>query len=138
MLSKINIRSSWSRFEHFSESLIYPLGSVRSTLILPPIYHFGPDFALFIDIFQYLALFTYLSTFSLIFPYLAIFTLNCPNLTICAIFTIHIYSSSRLHLCFCKILKQSENESWRITHLAHRKSYLVIICPNSHEKLTKN
>ena len=22
----------------------------------------------------------------------------------------------------------------RITHLAHRKSYLVIICPNSHEK----
>ena len=26
----------------------------------------------------------------------------------------------------------------RITHLAHRKSYLVIICPNSHEKLTKS
>ena len=24
----------------------------------------------------------------------------------------------------------------RITHLTHRKSYLVIICPNSHEKLT--
>ena len=22
----------------------------------------------------------------------------------------------------------------RITHLVHRKSYLVIICPNSHEK----
>ena len=26
----------------------------------------------------------------------------------------------------------------KITHIAHRKSYLVIICPNSHEKLTKN
>ena len=26
----------------------------------------------------------------------------------------------------------------RITHLAHRKSYLVIICPNSHEKFTKS
>ena len=25
----------------------------------------------------------------------------------------------------------------RITHLAHRKSYIVIICSNSHEKLTK-
>ena len=25
----------------------------------------------------------------------------------------------------------------RITRLAHRKSYLVIICPVSHEKLTK-
>ena len=24
------------------------------------------------------------------------------------------------------------------THLAYRKSYLVIICPNSHEKLTKS
>ena len=38
-----------------------------STLILPPIYHFGPDFALFIYIFQYLALFTY------IYPHLALF-----------------------------------------------------------------
>ena len=26
----------------------------------------------------------------------------------------------------------------RITHLAHRKSYLVIICPNSQEKLSKS
>ena len=26
----------------------------------------------------------------------------------------------------------------RITHLAHRKSYLIIICPNSHAKLTKS
>ena len=26
----------------------------------------------------------------------------------------------------------------RITHLAHRRSYLVITCPNLHEKLTKS
>ena len=26
----------------------------------------------------------------------------------------------------------------QIAHLAHRKSYLVIICPNSHGKLTKS
>ena len=31
-----------------------------TAFILPPIYHFGPDFALFIYIFQYLALFTYI------------------------------------------------------------------------------
>ena len=29
------------------------------------------------------------------------------------------------------------NQMLRITRLAHRKSYLVIICPNLHEKLTK-
>ena len=27
--------------------------------------------------------------------------------------------------------------SAKITHLAPKKSYLVIICPNSHENLTK-
>ena len=37
----------------------------------------------------------------------------------------NIYYSSKT-APLCKILKQSENESWRITHLAHRKSYLVI------------
>ena len=45
-----------------------------STHILPPIYNFGPDLALYI--FQYLALFSfiylYLSTFSLIWLYLAL------------------------------------------------------------------
>ena len=35
-----------------------------------PIYHFGPDLALFIYIYQYLALTNY------IYPYLVIFTLN--------------------------------------------------------------
>ena len=40
---------------------------LKITLILPPIYHFGPDLALVIYIFQYLALFTY------IYPHLALF-----------------------------------------------------------------
>ena len=63
-------------------------------------------------------------------------------------FTLHIYSSSKT-APLCKMLKQSENESWRITHLAigsHiwslfapiHMQYMVIICPNSHEKLTKS
>ena len=51
---------------------------------LAPIYHFGPDLALFIYIFQYLALLNY------IYPHLVIFTLNCPNLTIYDIFTLHL------------------------------------------------
>ena len=34
-LSNINIRSSWSRFEHCSESLIYPLGSHTCSLFAP-------------------------------------------------------------------------------------------------------
>ena len=94
-LSKINIRSSWSRFEHCSESLLYPLGSHTCSLFAPfhmeswpkvklgshyvpllgfiysylsLICHFGPDFALFIYNCQYLALFTY------IYPHLALFT----------------------------------------------------------------
>ena len=33
--SEINIRSSWSRFEHCSESLIYPLGSHTCSLFAP-------------------------------------------------------------------------------------------------------
>ena len=49
-----------------------------------PIYHVGPDLALFIYIFQYLALLNY------IYPHLVVFTLNCRNLTIYAIFTLHL------------------------------------------------
>ena len=126
---------------------------------------------------QYLAWFTYIYPhLPLICPYLVIFTLNCPNLPIYAMFTLHIYSSSNT-APLCKMLKQSENESWRITHLAigshiwsllapihmkswpkvklgkvqvgpniarshsyiaYMKSYLGIICPYSHEKLTKH
>ena len=41
-----------------------------STLILLQIYHFGPDLALFIYIFQYLALLNY------IYPHLVIFTIK--------------------------------------------------------------
>ena len=35
-------------------------------------------------------------------------------------------------------LTKSEISFAKNTHLAHRKSYLVIIGPNSHEKLTKS
>ena len=137
-LSKINItgRSSWSRFEHCSESLIYPLGSHTCSLFAPfhmeswpkvklgshyvPLLgfiysYFAPNIPfwsrfrlvyLYFPIFSFIYL--YLPTFSLICPYLVIFTLNCPNLTIYAICTLHIYSSSKT-APVCKILKQSEN-----------------------------
>ena len=135
-LSKINIRSSWSRFEHCSESLIYPLGSHICSLFAPfhmeswpkvklgshylPLLgfiycYFAPNIPfcsrfcrvyLSFPIFSFIYL--HLPTFSLICPYLVIFTLNWPNLTIYAIFTLHIYSSSKT-APLCKILKQSEN-----------------------------
>ena len=37
------------------------------------------------------------------------------------------------------LLFNKEHHTWivSVTHLAHRKSYLVIICPNAHDKLTK-
>ena len=60
--------------------------------------NFGPDFALFIyNMFLYLIsfIYLYLPTFSLICPYLVIYTLNCPNVTTYAIYTLHIYYSSK-------------------------------------------
>ena len=39
-------------------------------------------------------MYLYLPTFSRIYPYLNIFTLNCPNLTMYTIFTLHRYYSS--------------------------------------------
>ena len=135
-LSKINIRSSWSQFEHCSESFIYPLGSHTCSLFAPfhmeswprvklgghyvPLLGFIysyfaldiPFWSRFRLVYLYLPIFgfiyLYLPTFSLIYPYLVIFTLNCPNLTIYAIFTLHIYSSSKT-APLCKILKQSKN-----------------------------
>ena len=134
-LSKINIRSSWSRFEHCSESLIYPLGSHTCSLFAPfhmeswPKVKLGSHYVSLLDlstlicpnitfwsgfrlVYLYFQIFSFiylnLPTFSLICPYSVIFTLNCPNLTIYAIFTLHIYSSSKT-APLCKILKQSEN-----------------------------
>ena len=54
-----------------------------------------------------------------------------------------------LHMCMtfynCKRKKEEIRSSWsrfehwlRITRLDYMKLYLVIICPNSHEKLTKS
>ena len=116
---------SWSRFEHCSESLIYPLGSHTCSLFAPfhmerwpkvklgshyvPLLgfiysYFAPNIPfwsrfrlvyLYFPIFSCIYRYLYLPTFSLICPYLVIFTLNCPNLTIYVIFTLHIYSSSK-------------------------------------------
>ena len=129
-LSKINIRSSWSRFEHCSESLIYPLWSHTCSLFAPfhmeswpkaklgshyvPLLgfiysYFAPNIPfwsrfrlvyLYVPILSFIYL--YLPTFSLICPYFIIFTLNCPNLTIYAIYTLHIYSSSKTAPLFSK------------------------------------
>ena len=65
-----------------------------------PIYHFGPDCAFFIYIFQYLALFTY------IYPHLALFAPIWLYLTLIALiwpympYSPYIYILLvRLHLC---------------------------------------
>ena len=80
-LSKINIRSSLSRFVHCSESLIYPLGSHIWSLFAP----------------------------------------------------IHMKSWPKVKLGKVQVgLNIARSHSY-----THRKSYLAIICPYSHEKLTK-
>ena len=114
-------------------SLIYPLGSHTCSLFAPfhmdswpkvkfgshylPLLgfiysYFAPDipfWSRFCLVYLYFPIFSFIYPhLSLICPYLVIFTLNCPNLTIYAIFTLHIYSSSKT-APLCKILKQSEN-----------------------------
>ena len=58
----------------------------------------------------------YLPLFTTIYLYLALLPLyghiNYPNLTICAIFTLHLYSSIET-APLCKMLEQSDNYSWR-------------------------
>ena len=60
------------------------LGEVIMFPLFAPIYHFGPDLAKFIYIFQYLALFTYiyphLALFILIWLYLPLISLIWPNM----------------------------------------------------------
>ena len=149
-LSKINIRSSWNQFEHCSESLIYHLGSHTCSLFAPfhmdswpkvklgshyvPLLgfiysYFAPDipfwsrfrlvylyFPIFSFIYFYLPTFTPL--FAPIWLYLPLIALIWPYMP----YSPYIYILLvRLHLC-----------------AKFQKSYLVIICPNSHEKLTKS
>ena len=79
-------------------------------------------------------IFTYIYPYlPLICPYLVIFTLNCPNLPM---FTLHIYSSSNT-APLCKMLKQSENESWRITHLAIGSHIWSLFAPIHMKSLPK-
>ena len=82
-LTKCEIRQSWSRFEHCSESLICSLQKVISG-------HYLPQFTWQVN---------------------------------------EKWNLVKLQLIQTLV---------RITRLVHRKSYLVIICPNSHEKLTKS
>ena len=46
------------------------------------------------------------------YPYLGVFALNCPDFTICAIFTLYMHSSIET-APLCKILEQSDHYSWR-------------------------
>ena len=123
-LSKINIRSSWSRFEHCSESLIYPLGSHTCSLFAPfhmeswpkvklgshyvPLLgfiysYFAPNIPvcsrfslvyLYVPIFSFIYL--YLLTFSLIWLYLPLIALIWPYMP----YTPYIYILLvRLHPC---------------------------------------
>ena len=123
-LFKINIRSSWSRFEHCLELLIYPLGSHTCSLfalfhmeswpkvklgshyvpLLGFIYsYFAPNIPfwsrfrlvyLYFPIFSFIYLY-YLPTFSLIFPYLVIFTLKIALIWPYMPYSSYIYSSSK-------------------------------------------
>ena len=56
-------------------------------------------------------MYLYLAVFRLNYPYLGMFALNCPDFTICAIFT--LYNSSIETAPLCKILEQSDHYSWR-------------------------
>ena len=53
-----------------------------------------------------------------------------------------VASATMINFLTRRLLRSCEHKAistlLRITHLAHRKSYLVIICPNSHEKSTKS
>ena len=80
-LTKGVIRSSWSRFEHCSESLIYPMGSHICSLFAP----------------------------------------------------IHIKVDQKRN----QVKLESVRTLLKITRLVYMKSYLAIIGPNSHGKLTK-
>ena len=54
----------------------------------------------------------YVAVFRLTYPYLGIFSLNCPDFTMCIIFTLYTYSSIET-APLCKILEQSDHYSWR-------------------------
>ena len=122
-LTKIEIRSSWSRFEHYWPLLRFTrLGHRKSNLVIiwPNSYEKLTNSSNQFKSVQTLLRITHLTHRK---PYLVI-----------------IWPNSHEKLTKSEI---RSNSSWfehcsGITHLAHRKSYLVIICPNSHEKLTKS
>ena len=69
---------SWSNLVLFAPIWFY----------LAPKYHFCPYLALLTYIYHYLL---YLAVFTHNYPYLGIVALNCPDFTICAIFTLYVF-----------------------------------------------
>ena len=135
-LSKINIRSSWSRFEHCLESLIYPLGSHTCSLFAPLskvklgshylpllgfIYsYFAPNIPfwsrfrlvyLYFPIFSFIYLYIYphLALFAPIWLYLPLIALIWPHMP----YSSFIYSSSKTAPQNCKEIRKliMENHS---------------------------
>ena len=105
-LSKINIRSSWSQFEHYSESLIYPLGShtCHYVPLLGFIYsYFAPNISFWS---RFRLVYLYVPIFSFIYPHLALFAPIWSYLPLIALiwpympYTPYIYILLvRLHPC---------------------------------------
>ena len=97
-LTKREIRSSSSRFEHCSESLI---GSHIWSLFAP----------IYIKSWAKLKFWLYLGLITIIWAYLPLIALILPY--ICAIFTLYIHSSIET-VPLCKIVEQSDHYStWR-------------------------
>ena len=115
-LTKYKIRS---RYYLPKFRFIYPYAAI--------LYHFGKYLVLITYIYPYLSIFT---AFSLIYPYFVIFALIFPEMTICAIFTLHshIWSCMVCELTFwwnqghwvfsglCFINQAPYNQSWLETH----------------------
>ena len=71
-----------------------------------------PVLSIFILTYLYLPLVTYIWLYlGLIYPYLGIFALNCPDFTICAIFTLYMYYSIAT-APMCKMLKELDHYAW--------------------------
>ena len=120
-LTKSEINSNSSRFEHCSESLIWPIESHIWSLFAPIHMKIWPKVKLGqVQVGSNIAQ-NHSSS-----PYEVISGHYLPQFT------------WKVDQKWNYVTFKSVRTLLRITHLAHRKSYLVIICPNSHEKLTKS
>ena len=83
--------------------------------IYPYLYPKIPFLCIFNLTYLHLPLFTYIRP-NIYDPYLVIFALSCPDLTICAIFTLYMYSSIET-APLCQILEQSGQLFMAILHV---------------------